>query len=166
MQTPMWSLPSASYQLTIPRTPKTVLRCKCKSVENCGKKDISTPLHLILYLKTFLDRAQVKAKMGTWTYHWGQLHVYMHRIFLGVIQEQEESDRLSDEDSSHHEDGGTDYVDSDLSDVEELLHSEDVKLLQPLPPRTRQQDTWIILIWLVYFVLVWQYKNYVSDINP
>ncbi|KAL9955679.1 hypothetical protein ACROYT_G037033 [Oculina patagonica] len=77
-----------------------------------------------------------------------------------LLHEQEESDSLSDEDSSHHEDGGTDYVDSDLSDVEELLHSEDVKLLLPLPPRTRQQDTWIILIWLVYFVLVWQYKNY------
>ncbi|KAL9983769.1 hypothetical protein ACROYT_G005993 [Oculina patagonica] len=53
-----------------------------------------------------------------------------------LLHEQEESDSLSDEDSSHHEDGGTDYVDSDLSDVEELLHSEDVKLLQPLPPRT------------------------------
>lgn len=63
---------------------------------------------------------------------------------------------LSGEDSSHHEDGSTDYV-------EELLYPEDVELPQPLPPRTSQQQTLIILIWLVYFVLVWQYKNYVID---
>ncbi|KAL9964950.1 hypothetical protein ACROYT_G028667 [Oculina patagonica] len=80
----------------------------------------------------------------------------------GDQQDQEESDSLSDE-NSHHEDGDTDYVDSDTSDVEELLHFEDVELPQPLPPMTSQQHTRIILTWLVYFVLVWQYKNYVSD---
>ncbi|KAK2555747.1 hypothetical protein P5673_022327, partial [Acropora cervicornis] len=76
---------------------------------------------------------------------------------------QDESDSLSDEQSSSHEDVGTDYVDSDQSDIEEFLNSEEVELLQPLPPRTSQQHTQIILTWLVYFVLVWQYKNYISD---
>ena len=54
-------------------------------------------------------------------------------------------------------------MDSDQSDIEEFLNSEEVELLQPLPPRTSQQHTQIILTWLVYFVLVWQYKNYISD---
>ena len=79
------------------------------------------------------------------------------------LKGQEESDSLSDEQSSFHEDGGTDYVDSDQSDIEEFLHSEEVELPQPLPPRTSQQHSRIILAWLVYFVLVWQYKNYISD---
>ena len=47
--------------------------------------------------------------------------------------------------------------------MEEFLCSEDVELPEPLPPRTSQQHTQIILTWLVYFVLVWQHKNYVSD---
>ena len=37
------------------------------------------------------------------------------------LKGQGESDRLSDEQSSSHEDGGTDYVDSDRSDIEEFL---------------------------------------------
>ena len=41
-----------------------------------------------------------------------------HIFFL---KGQGESDRLSDEQSSSHEDGGTDYVDSDRSDIEEFL---------------------------------------------
>ena len=43
---------------------------------------------------------------------------------------QEESDSLSDEQSSSHEDAGTDYVDSDQSDIEEFLNSEEVELPQ------------------------------------
>ena len=54
-------------------------------------------------------------------------------------------------------------MDSDQSDIEEFLNSEEVELPQPLPPKTSQQHTQIILTWLVYFVLVWQYKNYISD---
>ena len=52
---------------------------------------------------------------------------------------------------------------SDQSDIEEFLNSEEVELPQPLPPRTSQQHTQIILTWLVYFVLLRQYKNYISD---
>lgn len=54
-------------------------------------------------------------------------------------------------------------MDSDQSDIEEFLNSEEVELPQPLPPKTSQQHTQISLTWLVYFVLVWQYKNYISD---
>ena len=36
----------------------------------------------------------------------------------------EESDSLSDEQSSSHEDAGTDYVDSDQSVIKEFLNSE------------------------------------------
>lgn len=83
--------------------------------------------------------------------------------YNGGKQGQEESDSLSDEQSSSHEDGGTDFVYSDQSDIEEFLNSEEVELPQPLPPRTSQQHTQIILTWLVYFVLLRQYKNYISD---
>ncbi|KAJ7394701.1 hypothetical protein OS493_000527 [Desmophyllum pertusum] len=76
--------------------------------------------------------------------------------------ESDESDE-SDHRSSEDEDEGTDYVDSESSDIEDLLQSEEVELPQPSPPRTNQQRTQAIVIWLVYFVLVWQYKNYVSD---
>ena len=78
---------------------------------------------------------------------------------LLFLKGREESDSLADEQSSCDEDGGIDYVDSDQSDIEEFLHSEEAELPQPLPPRTSQQHTRIILTWLVYFVLVWQYKN-------
>lgn len=36
-------------------------------------------------------------------------------------------------------------------------------MLQPSPMSTNQQRTGVILTWIVYFVLAWQYKNYVSD---
>lgn len=57
---------------------------------------------------------------------------------LLFLKGQEESDSLSDEQSGCHEDGGTDYVDSDQSDIEEFLRYEEVELPQPLPPRTSQ----------------------------
>ena len=44
-----------------------------------------------------------------------------------------------------------------------MLQSEEVELPQPSPISTNQQHTRVILTWIVYFVLVWQYKNYVSD---
>ena len=44
-----------------------------------------------------------------------------------------------------------------------MLQPEEVELPQPSPLSTNQQRTRIILTWIVYFVLVWQYKNYVSD---
>ncbi|PFX13057.1 hypothetical protein AWC38_SpisGene22896 [Stylophora pistillata] len=58
----------------------------------------------------------------------------------GGQQGQDESDSLSDEPSSCLEDGGTDYTDSEQSgDTEEFLHSEEIELPQPLPPRTSAQ---------------------------
>ena len=60
-------------------------------------------------------------------------------------------------------DEGTDYLDSESSDVEDLLQSEEVELPQPSPRCTNQQCIQVILTWLVYFILVWQYKNYVSN---
>ena len=48
--------------------------------------------------------------------------------------------------------------------MEDLLQSEELQLPQPLPQETNQQYLRVILTWVVYFVLVWQYKNYVSDI--
>lgn len=53
------------------------------------------------------------------------------------LKGQDESDSLSDEPSSCLEDGGTDYLDSEqIDDTKEFLHSEEVELPQPLPPRT------------------------------
>ena len=60
-------------------------------------------------------------------------------------------------------DEGTDYLDSESSDVEDLLQSEEVELPQPSPRFANQQCIQVILTWLVYFILVWQYKNYVSN---
>ena len=67
--------------------------------------------------------------------------------------------------TSCSEDEGTDYFDSETSDVEDLLHSEEVELPQPGPHRTNQQCIQVILTWLVYFILVWQYKNYMYVSN-
>ena len=61
------------------------------------------------------------------------------------------------------EDEGTDYLDSESSDLEDLLQSEEVELPHPSPNCTNQQRIQVILTWLVYFILVWQYKNYVSN---
>lgn len=53
------------------------------------------------------------------------------------LKGQDESDSLSDEPSSCLEDGGTDHLDSEqIDDTKEFLHSEEVELPQPLPPRT------------------------------
>lgn len=56
-----------------------------------------------------------------------------------------------------------DYADSDSSDIEDMLQPQEVELPQPSPMSTNQQRTRVILTWIVYFVLLWQYKNYVSD---
>ena len=78
--------------------------------------------------------------------------------------ESDDSDlNSSDAEKSCDEDKGTDYVDSESSDVDDMLQSEQVELPQPSPPSAGQQRTKVILTWFVYFVLVWQYKNYVSD---
>ena len=60
-------------------------------------------------------------------------------------------------------DEGTDYLDSESSDVEDLLQSEEVELPQPSPRCTNQQCIQVILTWLVYFILAWQCKNYISN---
>lgn len=78
--------------------------------------------------------------------------------YNGGQQGPTESDESSAEHVSCNEDEGTDYLDSDQSDIE-----EEVELPQPLPYRTNQQNSCYILTWLVYFILVWQYKNYISD---
>ena len=59
---------------------------------------------------------------------------------------------------------GTDYPDSDEDVVmEEMLQSEQVELPQPTPVGSNVQHRRVILTWLVYFLLVWQYKHYISD---
>ena len=76
---------------------------------------------------------------------------------------EEPHDISSEEENSCHEDEGTDYIDSDSSDIEDMLQSEEVELPQPTSSGTNKQRAKVILTWLVYFVLVWQYKNYISD---
>ena len=66
----------------------------------------------------------------------------------------------SDEEGNCSGDEATDYADSE---DEGILQSEEVELPEPSSLITNQQHTQIIVIWLVYFVLLWQYKNYVSD---
>ena len=60
-------------------------------------------------------------------------------------------------------DEGTEYSGSESSDVEDLLQSEEVELPQPSPRCTNQQCIQVILTWLVYFILAWQCKNYISN---
>ena len=73
-----------------------------------------------------------------------------------------DSSESSESETSCSEDESTDYLDSESSDVEDFLQSE-VELPQPSVHRTNQQCIQVILTWLVYFILVWQYKNYVSN---
>ena len=47
--------------------------------------------------------------------------------------------------------------------MEDLLQSEQIELPQTLPQETNQRCLRVILTWVVYFILLWQYKNYVSD---
>ena len=54
-------------------------------------------------------------------------------------------------------------MDSESSDAEDFLQWEEVELSQPSVHRTNQQCIQVILTWLVYFILVWQYKNYISN---
>ena len=76
---------------------------------------------------------------------------------MGPVQYDDcQSDAVEEED-------GTDYIDSESSDIEGIIGREDVELPEPVPSITRQQHIQVILTWLVYVVLVWQYKNYVSD---
>ena len=73
-----------------------------------------------------------------------------------------QSDERSSSESSSDE--GTDYADSDEDVVmEEMLQTEEVELPQPTPVGSNLQRRKVILTWLVYFVLVWQYKHYISD---
>ena len=73
-----------------------------------------------------------------------------------------ESDEPSSSESSSDE--GTDYADSDEDVVmEEMLQTEEVELPQPTPVGSNLQHRRVLLTWLVYFVLVWQYKHYISD---
>ena len=73
-----------------------------------------------------------------------------------------ESDEPSSSESSSDE--GTDYADSDEDVVmEEMLQTEEVELPQPTPVGSNLQRRRVLLTWLVYFVLVWQYKHYISD---
>ncbi|CAH3172372.1 unnamed protein product, partial [Porites lobata] len=73
-----------------------------------------------------------------------------------------ESDEPSSSESSSDE--GTDYADSDEDVVmEEMLQTEEVELPQPTPVGSNLQCRRVLLTWLVYFVLVWQYKHYISD---
>ena len=60
----------------------------------------------------------------------------------------------SDVEKSCDEDEGTDYVDSEYSDIDDTLQSEEVELPQPSPPSTGDHRTIVIVTWLVYFVLV------------
>ena len=72
----------------------------------------------------------------------------------------------SDEPSSSERssDKGTDYADSDEDVVmEEILQSKEVELPQPTPVGSNLQRRKVILTWLVYFVLVWQYKQCAND---
>lgn len=79
-------------------------------------------------------------------------------IIFFYLQGALESDDRSEEDIGG-EDGeeGTDYMDSDPSGIAQV-----VELPQPLPPRTSQQHSSHSLTRPVYFILVWQYKNYIS----
>lgn len=79
------------------------------------------------------------------------------------MEMEEPHDISSEEENSCHEDEGTDYIDSDSSDIEDMLQSGEVELPQPTSSCTNKQRAKVILTWLVYFVLVWQYKNYISD---
>ena len=73
-----------------------------------------------------------------------------------------ESDEPSSSESSSDE--GTDYADSDEDVVmEEMLQTEEVELPQPTPVGSNLQRRRDLLTWLVYFVLVWQCKHYISD---
>ena len=73
-----------------------------------------------------------------------------------------ESDEPSSSESSSDE--GTDYADSDEDVVmEEMLQTEEVELPQPTPVGSNLQRRRVLLTWLVYFVLVWQYKHHISD---
>ena len=77
--------------------------------------------------------------------------------------EDDNTDHSLEEDNEYNEDEGTDYMESDLSDIEDVLQSEALELPEPSPSQTNYQRTMVILTWLVYFILVWQYKNYISD---
>ena len=46
-------------------------------------------------------------------------------------------------------------MDSEASDMEDLLQSEELELPQALPQETNQQHLQVILTWAVYFVLVY-----------
>ena len=51
----------------------------------------------------------------------------------------------------------------DDSELEDLLSNDGCELPEPAPVTSGQQRAKIFLTWIVYFVLVWQYKNYISD---
>lgn len=60
------------------------------------------------------------------------------------------------------EEDGAPYNDSESSNIEGII-GRDVQLAHSIPSNTRQQHIQVILTCPVYSVLVWQYKNYVSD---
>ena len=78
----------------------------------------------------------------------------------------QESDYTSDTESGDDEevdrDEGPDYIDGD-SDLEDLLCSDECELPEPAQITSGHQQAKVILTMIVYFVFVWQYKNYVSD---
>ena len=86
---------------------------------------------------------------------------YIFSQSQGLVNCSESSE--SETTGSCSEDEGTDYLDSGSSDLEDLLQSEEVELPQPSPNCSNQQRIQVILTWLVYFILVWQYKNCISD---
>ena len=86
---------------------------------------------------------------------------YHKKAVFNFFQEGPESE--SDK-SSCEEDGGPEYVDADLEHMlDGALNDDGSKLPEPAQHFDGNQHAKIILTWLVYFILIWQCKNYVSD---
>ena len=65
-----------------------------------------------------------------------------------------------DDDNDDDDDDGPLFVDDNF---DEDITGTNCPLPNPLPKTTKNEHAKIILTWLVYFILIWQYKNYVSD---
>ena len=86
-----------------------------------------------------------------------KVRIFFSIIYIqGTVDSEATPNNSSDSELGSCEEEGTDYLDSEASDMEDLLQSEELELPQALPQEINQQHLQVILTWVVYSVLVWQ----------
>ena len=88
------------------------------------------------------------------------VHKLIKNMCYFLLQNGSSSEEDSNDSDSIDEDYGSFYIDGEFD--EELLDN-DSAIPHPSSQIEPNEHPKILLTWLVYFILMWQYKNYISD---